>query len=241
MPFTLAHPAAILPFRRFCPRFLSFPALLVGSVIPDAGYWSGPLELGSFSHSFAGGFLFDLPAGLLMLAAIYLLRSPIERRLAPAYRELFEALWRRPLGSPVIVLFSLLVGIWTHLLWDSFTHNHGWLVERVPALQTTLFQLGSRSFRVSHLISYLCSFAGVAWLCVALAQWRRSRPGNAARALSKAQRRKMFLVASLVLPITAIHHLVPSLPGLCLVALLSLFMVAATIRTIGPYNAATEL
>ena len=214
MPFTLAHPAAILPFRRFCPRFLSFPALLVGSVIPDAGYWSGPLELGSFSHSFAGGFLFDLPAGLLMLAAIYLLRSPMERRLAPAYRELFEALWRRPLGSPVIVLFSLLVGIWTHLLWDSFTHNHGWLVERVPALQTTLFQL---------------------------AQWRRSRPGNAARALSKAQRRKMFLVASLVLPITAIHHLVPSLPGLCLVALLSLFMVAATIRTIGPYNAATEL
>ena len=28
MPFTLAHPAAVLPLKRFCPRYLSFPALI---------------------------------------------------------------------------------------------------------------------------------------------------------------------------------------------------------------------
>jgi hypothetical protein len=56
MPFTLAHAAAVLPFRPYCPRVLSFPALVVGSVAPDAGYWSGPLDLKRISHSFAGGF-----------------------------------------------------------------------------------------------------------------------------------------------------------------------------------------
>src|SRR5437868_2239063 len=141
MPFTLAHPAAVLPLRRFCPRVLNFPALLVGSVVPDIGYWSGPLELGEFSHSATGSFALDLPAGVVMLAAIYLLRSPVRPRLPAQYRVFLDPVWDRPRGTFLAILISLFIGIWTHLLWDSFTHNHGWLVERVSALQTPLFHL----------------------------------------------------------------------------------------------------
>src|SRR5256885_1377739 len=179
MPFTLAHPAAVLPFRRFCPRVLNFPALVVGSMVPDAGYWSGPLDLERISHSIAGGFWFDLPAGLLMLGAIYLLRRPLEPKLPPEYRVLMEPLWSGPRGTFLAVVLSLLIGIGTHLLWDSFTHNHGWLVERVSALQTPMFHFRERTFRVSHLISYACSFLGVAWLFLALAKWREGlMPGE---------------------------------------------------------------
>ena len=35
MPFTLAHPAAVLPLR----RWLWFPGLVAGAVAPDVGYY----------------------------------------------------------------------------------------------------------------------------------------------------------------------------------------------------------
>jgi hypothetical protein len=55
MPYPLAHPAAVLPLRRLCPRRLSFPALVVGSLCPDVGY---PLGVSRFSHSFSQELLF---------------------------------------------------------------------------------------------------------------------------------------------------------------------------------------
>jgi len=238
MPFTLAHPAAILPFRRFCPRSLSFPALVVGSVAPDVGYWSGPLVLQRISHGFWGSFWFDLPIGLLMLVVIYLLRAPVAERLPTSSRDLFLAMWPRPLGTPLAVVVSLMIGIWTHLLWDTFTHNHGWLVERVAALRTPLFDFRGKAFRVSHLISYLCSFGGVAVLLAAIISWRENS-SYGSRSFSQAERWKLILIAGLILPITAIHHLAPSLAGLCVVAVLSFLMIVATWRIIaGPAQTA---
>jgi WD40 repeat protein len=37
MPWTFAHPAAVLPLRKFCADRLSFAGLVVGSVSPDIG------------------------------------------------------------------------------------------------------------------------------------------------------------------------------------------------------------
>ena len=37
MPFTFAHPAAILPLRR--SRFLQTVPLIIGSMVPDAPYF----------------------------------------------------------------------------------------------------------------------------------------------------------------------------------------------------------
>ena len=44
MPFPLAHPAAVLPFRRYCSRWLNFPALVIGSLVPDLGYLFPPIQ-----------------------------------------------------------------------------------------------------------------------------------------------------------------------------------------------------
>jgi Domain of unknown function (DUF4184) len=45
MPWTLAHPAAVLPLRPLCPHRLSFGALVVGSVSPDIGYYVSCFDL----------------------------------------------------------------------------------------------------------------------------------------------------------------------------------------------------
>src|SRR5436309_15119874 len=122
MPFTLAHPAAVLPCKRFCPRYLSFPALLAGSVSPDASYFFGRFNLGPFHHHPIKGFLFGVPAGLFILAAFYLLRSPALAMLPRQYRAIFRPLFLHPIGTPLAILLSVTIGVATHILWDSFTH-----------------------------------------------------------------------------------------------------------------------
>lgn len=39
MPFTISHAAAVLPFARFFKRERVFSALVIGSMVPDFGYF----------------------------------------------------------------------------------------------------------------------------------------------------------------------------------------------------------
>jgi hypothetical protein len=92
VPFPLAHPAAVLPLRRYCPRYLSFPGLIAGSLSPDFGYLLGHLHVDQFSHRFwAGSFGFCLPAGLLAVGAYYLVRPPLLALLPARYAALFRS------------------------------------------------------------------------------------------------------------------------------------------------------
>jgi hypothetical protein len=227
MPFTLAHPAAVLPFRRFCPRFFSFPALVVGSISPDAGYCFGSLHLEDFSHTLAGSIEFCLPVSLVLIGFFYGLRRPVVENLPERQRKLYEPFCLHPVGPPLTVVFSLLAGIWIHLLLDSFTHKQGWLVENLPLLQTPVFYIGTHVCRIFNLLWYICSFAGIAWLYVAWAQWQStladiSRPITVWRTLGKAA-----LVGALMLPVEFAHHLFPGPLVLCLTAAASALILVA--------------
>ena len=225
MPFTLAHPAAILPFKRFCPRHLTFPALIAGSVSPDASYFFGRLDLGPFAHHPIKGFLFGIPAGLVILAAFYLLRSPALKLLPLRYRDIFQPLISHPFGTPLAILLSLTIGVATHIIWDNFTHNHSWLAHHFEFLRTPLFMVGTHTVRVVHILSYICSFLGVFWLCLAYSRWRATEP-------PLIQWRNSLFIGALVFPITAIHHLLNNVPGLCLVGVLCLFLILLAVLRI---------
>ena len=49
-----------------------------------------------------------------------------------------------------VVIISLLIGIASHLFWDSFTHNHGYFVEIIPSLKNkvNLFNLQIPIFKI---------------------------------------------------------------------------------------------
>lgn len=219
MPFPLAHPAAVLPLRRYCPRFFNFPALIVGSLSPDAGYCFGRLNIEEFSHSFIGGFGFGLPAGIVMLGLFYGLRSLVVGILPNRQRQILLPLCRRPFGSPFVAVVSLLVGIWTHLLLDSFTHKHGWLVEHLPILQAPIVSVDNRTLRLCNVIWYVCSFVAVAWLYFVYEHWTETIDMTAHRSSIWARIRNAFLVGILVLPIAMIHTLINGLLGICLSAI----------------------
>jgi len=234
MPFPLAHPAAVLPFRRFCPRFLDFPALVVGSLVPDLGYLFGPLHLDELSHQLRGSVVFCLPLGILILALIYGLRSLTLRKLPKACQPGFLQLPWPPLGSPGIIVASLLVGIATHLFLDSFTHKDGWLVERLPLLQMSLGSVAGRAVRVCSLLWYACSFIGIALVFVAFRTWQsKSSPAPAAVA-TKAHWLGALLVAIAVLPIELAHHLLRNWLGMLAVAGMTLLLLLFILRKSRP-------
>ncbi len=207
MAFPLAHPAAVLALRRYCPRHLSLPALVLGSVAPDAAYLLGPLSADGFSHTVLGSLGFGLPAGLVMVGLFYSLRSPLVQRFPRRYRDLFRPLCDRPTPSFFVLVFSVLLGVWSHLLWDSFTHKDGWFVQHLAFLHLPCFQLDQRQGRVCHVVWYVSSFLGIGWLYWAYQQWRRTPAGGSRPTSRTLMLRNAALVALLFFPIQALHHL----------------------------------
>lgn len=129
MPFTFSHPAAILPINHFFKRRLSTTGLVAGSLVPDFEYFVRTYHESSYSHTWAGLFYLDLPAGILLCFLYHnLIREPfytnapvfLKRRMAP-----FQSLRWNPwfVEKWQTVIFCVLLGALTHLLWDKFTHH----------------------------------------------------------------------------------------------------------------------
>lgn len=188
MPFTFAHPAAILPLRR--SRFLQTVPLIIGSLVPDLPYFL-PTRIGRAAfpdtHTLYGSFSTDLPLGMTLLVLTLLLREPLTVLLGARVRWIclrsIERFNERPLHWP-IALLSILVGSWTHIAWDSFTHQTGWTATRVAALSAPITLFGWDT-ATSHLLQYVSSVFGL----VILAIWFRRLVARVPAAVAEAQSR----------------------------------------------------
>lgn len=164
MPFTLAHPAAVLPLRRL--RFLQTVPLIIGSLVPDVPYYF-PDRIGRLfydTHTLYGSIIPCVPMGLLLLLSIVLLREPLTVLLSPRVRwvclNALERFHAQRLHWPLAVP-SILIGTWTHIAWDSFTHPGGWTTSRVDALSAPVSLFGWDT-AMNHMLQYLSSLLGLA-------------------------------------------------------------------------------
>lgn len=152
MPFTPSHAVVALPFVR---TPLVPAAIAVGAMAPDLPLFlrGTPLTYG-ITHS-------NVIVAVLVAAALlgvwwYLVR-PAVRELAPAAlaarlprewdatgSEVWSTLNRARPGaqSPVwrelfavLLAISLFLGVLSHIVWDSFTHEGRWGLELFPALE----------------------------------------------------------------------------------------------------------
>ena len=180
MPWTFSHPAAVLPFARLSPRYVSLAALVCGSLTPDVGYYFGLHDLAARAHTVVGTFWICIPIGLLCLLAFYLFRRPVWFLLPQPHRDALERfVARRPEVTPrfaIIAATSVLMGAWTHILWDSFTHWSKWGVRHLPVLQEQWFVLGDIVFRGYSVLQHLSTVVGAAILCVAYFTWLSKQP-----------------------------------------------------------------
>ncbi len=180
MPWTLSHPAAVLPFRRLSPRPLDFAALVVGSMTPDIGYYIGSFPLADLAHTLGGSFVACLPTGVIMLFILYVFSRPVCHALPEPHRSSLQPLspdFPKGLIAWCITLLSLLFGAWTHNFWDAFTHRHGWFAERIPWLQPSVITISSVTIHVYLLLQHLSTIVGFAIILVVYKRWlRRHRP-----------------------------------------------------------------
>jgi hypothetical protein len=188
MPFTLSHPAAVLPLLR---RPFSAAALVAGAVAPDMPYfarstpipvtaesWYEPYMNATTSHGLLGALTVSLPYALALFGLYLVARRPVGALLpATAPRD------PEPGGASALLrrggwaLLSLLIGIATHLVWDSFTHVDGYVVLNVPFLTTQL----AGDLTWARALQHVSTVGGLAVIAVYL--WRRRsrlRPGTAA-------------------------------------------------------------
>jgi hypothetical protein len=159
---------------------------MVGAMVPDLAYFLpwGIARYVPVTHAFVHSFTVGLALGYALLASLVVLQRPLTALLSARARALcLRALL--PFHHPIEWAFAapaILLGVWSHLLWDSFTHADGWAVHRVAALSAPLV-IGPYDGTVFHALQYLSSVLG---LCVLVLWYGRlptpavnSNPGTA--------------------------------------------------------------
>ncbi|MFC8452809.1 DUF4184 family protein [Kitasatospora sp. NPDC057223] len=179
MPFTLSHPAAVLPLLRpggGARGPLVASALVAGSTAPDVPYYAdsvapGMFGYGALTHAWWGVPTVDvLITAVLVLGWHGLLRGPLVALLPPRWAHPADALtrpvrpwrqWARPAGVAWFAL-SAAVGAATHVGWDAFTHPGRAGVRLLPVLDRTaggvplyqFLQYGSSAVALGVLVRY---------------------------------------------------------------------------------------
>jgi hypothetical protein len=176
VPFTLSHPAAILPLRRLKP--LRTVPLILGAMAPDFSHYL-PWSVRAWfpdTHNLAASWRVCVPLCLAVLGCAWLLRKALTALMSPRARWLcltaIEPFGKRPLEW-LLAPFSILIGAWSHLIWDSFTHGNGWMVRHYAVLHMN-FAIGPYEITVNRVLQYLSSVAGLAILAVWY--WRLPAP-----------------------------------------------------------------
>ena len=179
MPWTFAHPLAILPLRRLAPQRFNLMALVIGSIAPDLAYYVFAFDLATLAHHWSGLLLVCLPLGLavfmflrLMQAHFIYLLPQIQRQALQAHVSLPQTLS----GAQFIwISLALILGAMTHIIWDAFTHASGFAVAYFDVLRLPVEVAGVHT-RVFHVLQHLSSLLGVAGLAYYYVRWLKKLP-----------------------------------------------------------------
>ncbi len=182
MPFTLAHPAVVLPFARPLARWRLLSAAVIGSMAPDFG-WFSPWRPARFeTHSADALLTFCLPVGLATYWIFQrVIRTPIIELLPPGayarWRETAAPADYASLKQWVFAALGVLAGAVTHLVWDAFTHEGARGLRLLPALEDRAFNVGGIHLSGANLLQDANSLAGLIVVFAVIAYGLRPGPG----------------------------------------------------------------
>jgi len=202
MPFTPAHAAAALPLRR---ARLILSALLVGTMAPDFEYFLRMAPGGGFGHTFAGSFLLSLPLALAVLWIFHaLIKVPLVQLFPDAIRlRLGPQMGPFRFGGPgrfMLIVVSALVGIATHIAWDSFTHRHTWPYRHFHFLRQRLPVPVLGSVAVVKALQHVSTIAGLLLVAAWVFRWyRTTEPRRTARGTPLAASRRWLVAGSIAI------------------------------------------
>jgi hypothetical protein len=172
MPFTLAHPAIVLPFQLLNRKYISLSALIIGSITPDFEYFLKMKLSGRYSHTVEGIFLMDLPVAILLCLIFHQwVKEPLIDNLPGYFKGRLQSLkqhnfLRYASAHYYGFIGCLLIGISSHVLWDSFTHPSETFMWRPEVLRQTYSVFGLPPLHLYNYLQHLSTLVGtivIAW------------------------------------------------------------------------------
>ncbi|MGE5705041.1 MAG: DUF4184 family protein [Clostridia bacterium] len=181
MPFTFAHPAAVVPIQALLRRYVIMTGLVVGSMSPDFEYFIHFKPVSVWGHTLIGFFVYNFPLVLLVswlfhsfvkAPLIAHLPAPLDRWYAPLASQAWRIGSLRAFG---LFFLSSIVGMLTHVGWDHFTHVNGYYVVHSAFLRETvpIFRWNVPVYKLAQHGSTLIGFLVIA---VYLYRQRAARP-----------------------------------------------------------------
>jgi hypothetical protein len=167
MPFTFSHPAIVLPLYGLVRRWVSLTGLVIGSIVPDFEYFIRMKTPSIYSHTMLGLLTFNLPVGLLLCFLFhnvvrnslfshlpYVLNCRLSNFKRFNWNKYFRKNWH-------IIIISILIGAFSHLFWDKFVHENGY----VPKLfnffgkEADMYDIEMTEYKTLHVLSSV--FGGI--------------------------------------------------------------------------------
>lgn len=213
MPFTFAHPAAILPFLRLRRERGWKETLFAGSIAPDLLRPVIGLDR-EITHSLAGGLFLDIPCAVLLgllLHRICILRRPCIEGSGDGGTTHFDV---------AASFLAAAIGCATHLVWDLFTHEGSPLIPS-EFTQVVFFPTRAGPFTLANAMWPLQSAIGLLIL-LAWATSHSRRSGRWMRPLS-AGARVRIAVCTAIPALLLLHGFHPATGNPCKEFLLHLF------------------
>ncbi|MFB9312075.1 DUF4184 family protein [Nocardioides plantarum] len=196
MPFTLAHPALVLPLRR---TGLPMAALVAGSTVPDARLFVPWLGTYDHSHSLVGIVTIDLALALVLLAVwVWVVRDVLVDVAPDVVRERLEPRSRLSSTAWALAVPAAVIGSATHVGWDAFTHDDRWGTRHVTWLREEHWFWPGYTW--AQAASGVVGLVIVGWASVV---WVRARPREP-RADPPLLPRSTLLAVGVLLTVTAV-------------------------------------
>jgi hypothetical protein len=179
--------------------------LVIGTFAPDFEYFLHFSHSGRFGHTLLGSLVLTLPVALVVLwifhtfvkvPVVMLLPDPLRRRLA-------DHLGKFHFGGAarfLLIVASVMVGIATHLLWDSFTHSRSWLYFHWAFLRQPLFLPIVGPVPCYKVLQHASSIVGMLILAFWFVRWyRTTEPSQQALSPSPSPARRVAIISAVAI------------------------------------------
>lgn len=172
---------------------------------PDFEYFIHFSASGRSGHTLTGIFMLTLPVALVVLWIFHrFVKKPVAKLLPPEIQSRLSGhLGTFRFFGPArfgLILVSILAGIATHVLWDSFTHADSWLHRIWPVLQQPVSVPVLGTLPLYKVLQHSSTVAGLFAVFLWLLLWyRRSNPAPVREPLLSSSKRitVIFVVIAL--------------------------------------------
>ncbi|MGF7057478.1 DUF4184 family protein [Brassicibacter mesophilus] len=180
MPFTFSHPAMIIPIKEKWKRYSSLTGLALGSMSPDFEYFIRLAPIGRIGHEISSFLYFNLPISLLLAYIFHyivkeqlILNAP--KPISSRYYWMTTQDWKlTSLKEFSIFIYSIFIGMVSHIFWDSFTHKSGYFVNQISLLSRQI-EIINHSVPIYKILQHGSTILGFAVIFIYLYS-KRSRP-----------------------------------------------------------------